>query len=136
MSCSTCSRSRPSIIAIRKRRASSRAPGPISSSACAIRCGLQPGQFHRQRFARRRGIKKALTAVIGAFLLQHIAFVDQLLEDAGQRLLGDIEDLQQIRHLHTRMPCHEMQDAVVGPAEAELGQRLVGVACEIAIGEK
>jgi hypothetical protein len=34
------------------------------------------------------------------------------------------------------MPGHEMQDPVVGPAEAEFGQGLVGVAHEIAIGEE
>ena len=97
---------------------------------------LQTGQFHGQRFACWRGVKKALPAVVGAFLLQDIAFVDQLLEDTGQRLLGDIEDLQEICHLHTRMPCHEMQNAVVGTAEAECGQCLVGIPDEIAVGEK
>lgn len=45
---------------------------------------LQGGKFHGQRFARRRGIKKALSAIIGPFFLQHVALINQLLENTRQ----------------------------------------------------
>ena len=71
-----------------------------------------------------------------AFLLHHIALVDQLLEHAAERLLGDVEDLEQVGDLHAGIAVDEMQHPVMGAAEAELGQHLVRVADEIAIGEK
>src|SRR5688572_26534996 len=42
--------------------------------------GLQPGKLHRERLALRGHIEQPLAAVAGAFLLDHIALVDELLE--------------------------------------------------------
>ena len=64
--------------------------------------GLQAGELHGQRFAFRRGIKKALAAVVLAFLLHDIALVDELLEHAAERLLGDVQDVEQVGDLHAR----------------------------------
>ena len=101
-----------------------------------MRCGLQAGKLERQRLAFRRHIEQALAAVLRAFLLHHVALVDQLLEHAAERLLGDVEDVEQVGDLHAGIAVDEMQHAVMGAAEAELGQHLVGVADEIAIGEE
>ena len=89
-SCSTSSRPPASIIAIRKRRAISCAPGREIGERAGDALGLQAGELHGQRFALRRGIKKALAAVVFAFLLQHITLIHQLLENAAERLLGDV----------------------------------------------
>ena len=120
----------------RKRRAASRAPGPSSAKHAGDARGLQPGKLHRQRLARRADIEQPLAAIIGAFLLHHIAFVDQLLENAAERLLGDFQNVEQVGDLHPGIAVDEMQHAMVRPAEAELGQNLIRIADEIAIGEE
>ena len=71
-----------------------------------------------------------------ALLLHDVALVDQLLEHAAERLLGDLQDIEQLGDLHARIAVDEMQHAVVRAAEAELGQHLVGIADEVAIGEE
>jgi hypothetical protein len=48
------------------------------------------------------------------------AFVE-LLEHATERLLGDAQNIEQVRDLHTGVAVDEMQHPVVRPAEAELG---------------
>ena len=52
----------------------------------------------RLRPAALGGVEQALPAVGGAGPLLDIALVDQLLEHAGQALLGDVEDLQKVGH--------------------------------------
>jgi len=59
-----------------------------------------------------------------------------LLEDAAERLLGDLEHVEQFGDLHAGIAIDEMQHAMMGAAEVELLQHLVGVADEIAIGEE
>ncbi len=54
----------------------------------------------------------------------------------AKRLLGDFQNIEQLRHAQTRVPVDEMQHPMMGAAEAVLGQNLVGFAREIAIGEK
>ena len=67
-----------------------------------MRCGLQAGELERQRLALRRHEQEPLAAVLRAFLLHHVALIDQLLEHAAERLLGDVEDLEQVGDLHAR----------------------------------
>ena len=50
----------------------------------------------------------------------HVAFVDQLLEHAAERLLGDAQDIEQLRDLHARIAVDEMQHPVMRAAETEL----------------
>ena len=80
--------------------------------------------------------KQALAAVALAGLLRDPALIDQLLEHAGQALLGDLQDLEQVRDLHARMPVDEVQHAMVGAAEAIFGQHGVRLAREVAVGEE
>ncbi len=98
--------------------------------------GLQAGELHRQRFALRRDVEQALAAVVRALLLQHVALVDELLEHAAERLLGDLQDVEQVGDLHAGIAVDEMQHPVVRAAEAELGQHVVRIADEVAIGEE
>ena len=98
--------------------------------------GLQPGELHRQRLALRRDVEQPLAAVVRALLLHHVALVDELLEHATERLLGDLEDVEQLGDLHAGIAVDEMQHPVMRAAEAELGQHVVGIADEVAIGEE
>ena len=132
----TLSRIVASIIATRNRRAASCAFGSDLAERAAIRSVCRPASFVDQCLALRRDEKQALAAVVLARLLHDIALVDQLLEHPAERLLGDLQHLQQIGDLHARMAVDEMQHPVVRPAEAELRQHIVGIADEIAVGEE
>ena len=101
-----------------------------------MRAVCSPGELHRQRLSGGTRIKQPLAAIVGAFFLHDIAFIDQLLEDATERLLGDFQDIEQVGDLDPGIAVDEVQDAVVGAAEAELFQHLVRIADEIAIGEE
>ena len=98
--------------------------------------GLQPGKLHRQRLARRTDIEQPLTPILGALLLHDIAFVDQLLEHAAERLFGDFQDVEQFGDFHAGIAIDEMQHAMMRPAEAEPLQHLVRIADEVAIGKE
>jgi hypothetical protein len=110
--------------------------GPSSDSARAMRTVCSPASFIASVSPLARDIEQTLAAVVRALLLHHIALVDELLEHATERLLGDLEDVEQLRDLHARIAVDEMQHAVVGAAEAELRQHVVGIADEVAIGEE
>ena len=97
---------------------------------------LQTGELHRQRFSGRTHIKQPLAAIIGAFFLHDVAFIDQLLEDATERLFGDFQHIEQFGDLHAGIAVDEVQHAVVGAAEAELFQHLVRITDEFTIGEE
>ncbi len=97
---------------------------------------MQSGQLHRQRFTLRRDKEQPLAAIIRARPLLDIALVDQLLEDAAERLLGDLEDIQEFRDLHSGIAIDEMQDPVVRAAKPELLEHFVRIADEIPIGEE
>jgi hypothetical protein len=59
-----------------------------------------------------------------------------LLEHAAERLLGDAQDVEEIGDLQPGIAVDEMQHPVMGPAEAERFELMVGIAHEIAIGEE
>jgi len=118
----------------------------LPDDICAIRVdlsqravdavGLQAGELADQRLALCGGEKKALPAVVIAGLLHDIAFVEQLLEHAPERLLGDSQDVQEVGDLQTRIAADEMQHPVMRPPEPESLELVVGVADEIPVGEE
>ena len=115
----TLGRSSAFTIDSRKRRSTASDPGPAAFNASDRRTSC--GAASRSASAR---------------LLHDITLVDQLLEHAGEALLGDGENVEQIGDAQTRMPIDEMQHAVMRAAEAEILQDRVGIASEIAIGEE
>ena len=60
----------------------------------------------------------------------------ELLQDAGEALLGDLQDFEQFGDPEAGIAVHEMQDAVMGAPEAVLREHGIGIAGEIAVGEK
>jgi len=77
-----------------------------------------------------------LPAIIIAGSLHDIAFIEQLLENPSQRLLGDAQHVQEVGHFQTGVAVDEMHDPVMRPAETERLELMIGVAHKIAIGEK
>src|SRR5665213_14551 len=110
--------------------------GPEFGESAGDALRLQAGELERQRFAFWRDVQEALTPVLRAFLLNHVALIDQLLEHAAERLFGDVEDFQQVSDLHAGIAVDEMQHTVMGAAEGELAQHLVRIADEIAVSEE
>ena len=97
---------------------------------------LQICELRYQRVALCGGEKKALAAVVVAALLHDVAFIEQLLENAAKRLLGDAQDVQKIGDLQTRVTADEVHDAMMRAAEAERGQNVIGIADKIPVGEE
>ena len=64
------------------------------------------------------------------------ALLDQLLEDPVEALLGDAQDVEELRDGQAGLPVDEMQDPVMRAAEAVIAEDPVGIADEVAIGEE
>src|SRR5690606_28676913 len=96
----------------------------------------------RMEEAQREGaacggrIEQALAAVDRAGQLLDEAAIDELLEDAAETLLGELEDIEEIGDADAGMPVEEVDDAMMGAAEAVAEKRRVGVGGEVAIGEE
>ena len=97
---------------------------------------LQAREFHGQRLALSGDVKQPLPPVIGSFLLHHITLLDQLLEHAAQRLLGDLENIEQLGDLHAGISVDEMQHPMMCSPEAQFRQNIVRITDEIAISEE
>src|SRR3954462_15411778 len=74
--------------------------------------------------------------IVRPFLLDDIAFIDELLEHAAKRLLGDAQDVEQVGNLHARVPVDEMQHPVMRAAEPEFLQNVVGVRGEVPVSKE
>src|SRR6266436_1925055 len=72
----------------------------LAGERAADALALQAGEPECQRLAFGGDEQQPLPAVGGAFLLLHIALVDELLEHAAERLLGDLQDAEKLGHLH------------------------------------
>ena len=110
--------------------------GRVSPSARAIRSVCRPASFMAS--CSPFGVTKSRRwrRSFSPSFCTHVALVHQLLEHPAERLLGDLQHVEQIGDLHARMAVDEMQHAVVRAAEAELGQHIVGIADEVAVGEE
>src|SRR6185312_3803587 len=53
-----------------------------------------------------------------------------------ERLLGDAQYLQKVRHLQPRIALNEMHHAMMRAAKAEFLQHMIGIADKVAVGEK
>ena len=97
-------------------------------------CGRARASASARPFVGR--IEFALAAVARALQLDDMAGVDQLLEHARQALLGDLQHVEQFGDGQAGLAVDEMQHAVMGAAEAVVGQDLVRIGGEVAIGEE
>ena len=97
---------------------------------------MQAGELGRQRFAFGGREQQPLPAVVGALALHDVALIEQLLEHPPERLLGDLQDVEQVGNLDAGIAVDEMQHPVMGAAEAELFEHVVGIAHEVAVGEE
>ena len=133
---STSSREAGSIIADRNRRRAVARAGPAFVQGAGEAPGLQKREVAREGFALDRQIEQPLAAVSGPGLLSHVAVVNEVAQYAAKALLGDLQDIEQVRDAHAGMAIDEMKHAMVRAAEAEPGKQFVGVADEVAIGEE
>ncbi len=101
-----------------------------------IKARLQAGKLADQRLTLCGGKKKALPPVVIAGFLHDIPFVEQLLENPSQRLLGDAQHVQQIGHLQAGITVDEMHDTVMRPSKPESLELMISVTDEIAVGEE
>src|SRR6185312_12042817 len=92
-------------------------------------------QFVGQADALGREIEAALATIFVSGALDDEAFVHELLQNAGQTLFGNLQDIKQLSDLQAGISMHEMQDPVVGAAETVLREKSIGIAGEIAISE-
>src|SRR5690606_38318279 len=63
------------------------------------------------------------------------ALLDELREDAREALLRYLEDAEELRDGEPGMTADEIDDAVMRPPEAVLGQHLVRLGGEVAVGD-
>ncbi len=89
-----------------------------------------------QFFAGLRQIEQTLAPVALAFLLINITFADQFLQHPAQALLGNPQDVEQLRHSHAGVAAYEMHHPVVGPAEAKFAKDFIGIGNKIPVGKE
>ncbi len=66
----------------------------------------------------------------------HIVARQQILQHAAERLLGDLEDGEQLAHRQIGLAADEVKRAVVGAPEIHLGEKIVHLGQEIPVAEK
>lgn len=97
---------------------------------------LQRGELQGQLVALGGRMKEPLAPVGGARAALDEVLLDELLQDPVEALLGDPQNVQEFRDGQARVAAHEVQNPVMGPAEAVLVQDPVRIADEVAIGEE
>jgi hypothetical protein len=96
---------------------------------------LEFSQFIGQTHAFRGQVKPPLTQVGGTWALLDEPFFPQVLENTGEALLGNLEDVQQFGNFQAGIAVDEMQDAVMCAPEPIPLQNRIGIAGEIAISK-
>src|SRR5207302_977329 len=81
-----------------------------------------------------RELEQALAAVALAGALRNEALPDELAQDAAQALLRDLQNAEQLRHRHFRMPPDELDDTMMGASKAVACKNGVGLGGEVAVG--
>ena len=92
---------------------------------------LQSGKLHGERLTFRSDVEEPLSAIVGTLSLQNIALLDQLPEHPSKRLLGDFENIQELRNLHSWIAVDEMQHPVMRASKSQLGQHIIRIANEV-----
>ena len=89
---------------------------------------LERRQLQRQSVALRGRVKVALPSIGSACTGFDEAFLDQLLEDPVQALLGDPQDVEQFGDGETWLAIDEMQHPMVRATEIVVAKDTVGIA--------
>jgi hypothetical protein len=97
---------------------------------------LQQRKIPRECLALGREIEQSLAAVGSPGFLKHVAVLNEVAQYAPKALLGDFQNVEEIRDTHTGMTVDEMQHAMVRAAEAKAGEQFIGVADEIPVRKK
>ena len=92
----------------------------------------------RRSSAAPAGVRRQqpLAAIRAAGRLRDVALIHQCAQHAGERLLGDAQNAEQVGNGNARIAANEMQRAMMGAAEPEFLQCHVGGVGEVAIGEE
>jgi hypothetical protein len=81
-------------------------------------------------------VKKPLTPIQLPCLLHDPSVVDQLLQNASKTLLGDLQDVEQVRDFKPGMAIDEMEHPMVGPSQTVFGECGIRFASEVSISEE
>src|SRR5690606_36454576 len=109
---------------------------PVFVQRAGNAAGLQKREIACERFALCGEMEQALAAVGLSSLLHDVALFNEIAQHASEALLGDLEDVEQVRDAHAGVAVDEMQHAMMRAAEAQPREALIGVADEVAIGEE
>ncbi len=123
-------------MAKRKRRTNSPAPGPAFPNAASMRFDLQGSKLIGEAAALCRDEQAALAAIIVTGPLHNETLVYELLQHAGEALLGDLQDVEKIGDPQTGVAMNEMENAVVRASEAVFLEDGIGARRELAVGEE
>ena len=132
----TLARSSWSIIASRNSVAERRASGDSPLRTRTKRADCRRASSRASAAPLGLVIEKPLAPVVRALARLDETAVEQLLEDAVEALLGDLENVEQRRDGEAWTPVDEMQHPVVRAAEFIFLQQTVRVLHEVSIGEK
>ena len=89
-----------------------------AAMAASMRLVWVCGQRLEELAALVGGVEQALAAVGVAGPLLDVAVVDELAQHAGEALLGDLEDIEQVGDRHAGLEVDEVEHAVMRAAEA------------------
>src|SRR5262249_2506675 len=95
---------------------------------------LPVGQLMLELYALLGQPQQALATVTCAALLLDVALLQEILQHPGDRLLGDLQDRQEMSHGVPGMAADEIERAVMRPAELIVLELLVGLEREVAVG--
>jgi hypothetical protein len=74
--------------------------------------------------------------IVRAGFLEDVAIIDELLQDAGQGLLGNAKDFKEIGNSQAGVAGNEVDNTVVSAAVAEIPEEFIGVAGKITVREE
>ena len=77
-----------------------------------------------------------MPAIFRSLFLRNVTLINQLFEHPTQRLLCDVEDLEQVRNLNARIAVDEMEHAMVRATEAQLEEHFIRIADKVTISKK
>src|SRR5262249_42741751 len=97
---------------------------------------LQGCELESEDFAFSGRVQQTLPAILCSLFLRNVPLINQLLKHPTQRLLCDVEDLEQISNFDARIAVDEMEHAMVRATEAQLEEHFIRIADKVTVGKK